>query len=241
MKLLKTFESYIMLGKTVTVIITNEDGQTVTKEAKVDTGSYSSRISSDIASELKLPVIDKKKIKSSMGKEDRIFVECQLNIKGIEIKTQVGIADMGDLRNEICIGRKDIEMVDGLVDIKKDSEEQVVQEPQMELELSSNEALVNGQKSPDRTIDLRGPEGNAYSILAMAHNFTKQLSEVDPEKYNWDEINKKMTSSNYKNLVLTFEEYFGDYVTIYGADVLEESVVQKNKTIINKFNDFIDK
>ena len=118
-KHLMTFESYSILGRVETVIITNEQGETVTCKAKVDTGSYSSRISADIAKQLKLPVVDKKKIKSAMGEENRTFVELQFNIAGIEIKTIAGIADMEDLRNEVAIGRKDIGMVDGIVDIKK--------------------------------------------------------------------------------------------------------------------------
>jgi len=121
-----TFESYSILGRIETVIITNEEGQTVTCDAKIDTGSYSSRISADIAKELKLPVIDQKKIKSSLGEEDRIFVELQFNISGIEIKTIAGISDMKSLRNQVAIGRRDIEMVDGIIDIKKDNTKKVL-------------------------------------------------------------------------------------------------------------------
>ncbi len=121
-----TFESYSILGRVETVIITNEDGQTVTCDAKIDTGSYSSRISADIAKELKLSVIDQKKIKSPLGEENRVFVELQFNISGIEIKTIAGISDMEGLRNQVAIGRKDIEMVDGIVDVKKDNTKKVL-------------------------------------------------------------------------------------------------------------------
>ena len=129
MKNIKSFESYTILGRTETVKISNSEGQSVIKIAKIDTGSYSSRISSDIAKELNLPVVDQKEIKSATGEEDRTFVEVQLNINDIEIKTTVGIADMDDLRNEIAIGRKDIEMLDGLVDVKKEAEKDIVEEP----------------------------------------------------------------------------------------------------------------
>ena len=125
LKHLMTFESYSILGRVETVIITNEQGEKVTCDAKIDTGSYSSRISADIAKQLKLPVVDKKKIKSVMGEEDRTFVELQFNISGIEIKTMAGITDMEGLRNEVSIGRKDIEMVDGLVDVKKNNKEPI--------------------------------------------------------------------------------------------------------------------
>lgn len=119
MKNLKTFEAYSILGRTETVKITNDDGESVTSKAKIDTGSYSSRISPDIAKQLKLSVVDNKEIISSMGSESRTFVELQFNINGIEIKTIAGISDMSNLRNEVSIGRRDIEMVDGIVDVKK--------------------------------------------------------------------------------------------------------------------------
>ena len=125
LKHLMLFEDYAILGRTENVTITNEKGETVTCVAKIDTGSYSSRISADIAKQLKLPVIDKKKIKSVMGEESRTFVELQFNIAGIEIKTIAGIADMEGLRNEVAIGRKDIEMVDGLVDVKKNNKKPI--------------------------------------------------------------------------------------------------------------------
>ena len=88
------------------------------------------------------------------------------------------------------------------------------------------EALVDGDSSKERSIDLRKPEGNAFAILGLAKDFCNQLKEADPDKYDWDKINKEMTSGDYTNLVKTFDSYFGDYITIYNADVLEES----NKT-----------
>lgn len=90
-----------------------------------------------------------------------------------------------------------------------------------------NEALVSGGNPTERSIDLRGESGNAYVILGMAKNLCSQLKNADPERYDWDKINKEMTSGDYKNLVNTFEEYFGDYVTIYNADVLEESTTNE--------------
>lgn len=82
--------------------------------------------------------------------------------------------------------------------------------------------LVKGQKNSKRVLNLRGLEGNAFCILGQASSFCKQLKEVDPEKYDWDRINTEMTSGDYKNLVLTFEKYFGDYITIYGAEIFDK-------------------
>jgi hypothetical protein len=64
------------------------------------------------------------------------------------------------------------------------------------------------QNSTHITIDLTGPNGNAYYLLATAKRLAKQLD------YKWDEIQTKMTSSNYENLVQTFDSYFGDYVIL---------------------------
>lgn len=87
-----------------------------------------------------------------------------------------------------------------------------------------NEKLIDSSEGEKRSIDLRGPSGNAYVILGIAKNLANQLKEADPEKYDWDKIQKEMTpkSGDYKNLVLTFERYFGDYVDIYNADVLDD-------------------
>lgn len=82
--------------------------------------------------------------------------------------------------------------------------------------------LYNGNPNEERVIDLRGPSGNAHVILGMAANLADQLKEIDPEKYDKDRIIKEMTSSDYKNLVLTFEKYFGDFVKIYNSEILDE-------------------
>lgn len=86
----------------------------------------------------------------------------------------------------------------------------------------TNEALVSGNSPQERFIDLRGPSGNAYTILGMAQQLCKQLIDVDPVKYDCKKIQDEMTSSDYNHLVHTFEDYFGEYVTIYNSDVLEK-------------------
>jgi len=45
--------------------------------------------------------------------------------------------------------------------------------------------------------------------LGLAKDLAKQL-ELKPEK-----ILEEMKSSNYENLVIVFDKYFGDYVTLY--------------------------
>ena len=58
-------------------------------------------------------------------------------------------------------------------------------------------------------IDLTGPEGNAFFLLGRAKDLSEQLGK------NWKDIDDRMTSSDYENLVNVFDEEFGDYVDLY--------------------------
>ena len=57
-------------------------------------------------------------------------------------------------------------------------------------------------------IDLTGPQGNAFALLGSATTYARQL-ELDAEK-----IIAEMKSGDYENLVMTFDKYFGEYVTL---------------------------
>lgn len=143
MKHLMTFESYCVLGALEEVTVRNEQGQSITRTARIDTGSLSSRISTKMAAELRLPVVDQKKIWSTLGEENRTFVECQLNICGIEIKTIVGIADTTGLKHEVTIGRRDIEMLDALIDLNKDKVINNIPVIPSELPIDASQPIVN--------------------------------------------------------------------------------------------------
>lgn len=58
-------------------------------------------------------------------------------------------------------------------------------------------------------IDLTGPQGNAFFLLGTAKNLAKQLNK------DWEDIEKRMTSGEYENLLKVFEEEFGDFVVMY--------------------------
>lgn len=58
-------------------------------------------------------------------------------------------------------------------------------------------------------IELQGPQGNAYVILAHARKFGKLL-DLD----NLEEIMEEMMNGDYVNLVNTFIKYFGDVVQV---------------------------
>ena len=57
-------------------------------------------------------------------------------------------------------------------------------------------------------IDLTGPDGNAFAMMAYARKFARQL-EIDSNK-----VIGEMMSGDYENLVNVFDSYFGDYVIL---------------------------
>ena len=59
-------------------------------------------------------------------------------------------------------------------------------------------------------VDLTGPEGNAFALMGLAKNLSKQLEREDGET-----IVKEMMSGDYEHLVAVFEREFGDFVTLY--------------------------
>lgn len=61
-------------------------------------------------------------------------------------------------------------------------------------------------------IDLTGPEGNAFFLLGTAKSLGKQLGMEEDEI---EAIHSDMMSEDYEHLVEVFDEYFGDYVTLY--------------------------
>lgn len=58
-------------------------------------------------------------------------------------------------------------------------------------------------------IDLTGPEGNAYVLIAYARQYAEQLGK------DAKDIVARMTSGNYENLIKVFDAEFGDYVDLY--------------------------
>ena len=69
--------------------------------------------------------------------------------------------------------------------------------------------IVEKPKSNGITIDLTGPQGNAFYLLGTAKNIAKQLG------LNEVEIMEEMKSGDYDHLVQTFDNYFGSVVTLY--------------------------
>ena len=69
--------------------------------------------------------------------------------------------------------------------------------------------IVQKPKQNGITIDLTGPQGNAFYLLGTAKNLAKQLG------LNGIEIMEEMKSSDYENLIEVFDKNFGSIVTLY--------------------------
>jgi hypothetical protein len=59
-----------------------------------------------------------------------------------------------------------------------------------------------------RVIDLTGPEGNAFYLMAYANKNARKIGLVGSA------IVDEMKQGNYEHLVETFDRYFGDYVIL---------------------------
>jgi len=58
-------------------------------------------------------------------------------------------------------------------------------------------------------IDLQGPEGNAFSLLAIAKDLANKLD------MDWNMIHNEMTSSDYEWLLQVMDYHFGDFIIMY--------------------------
>ncbi len=59
-----------------------------------------------------------------------------------------------------------------------------------------------------RLIDLHGPEGNAFALLAMAQRFGQQMG------LDTTSIHRDMISGDYEHLIAVFEQHFGNVCTL---------------------------
>jgi len=64
------------------------------------------------------------------------------------------------------------------------------------------------QPKSEMVIDLTGPDGNAFVLMATATNLARKLG-LDSDK-----IVKDMKSGDYENLVNVFDSYFGSFVIL---------------------------
>jgi hypothetical protein len=64
-------------------------------------------------------------------------------------------------------------------------------------------------KSKEVEIDLTGEQGNVFYLIAIGGRFCKQLH------LNSEVFTRRMMSGDYENAIEVFEEYFGEFVTLY--------------------------
>ena len=69
--------------------------------------------------------------------------------------------------------------------------------------------ILEKPKTNGITIDLTGPQGNAFYLLGMAKKLANQLDI--PAEF----IMNEMKSGDYENLIKVFDHYFGSIVTLY--------------------------
>ena len=64
------------------------------------------------------------------------------------------------------------------------------------------------QPRDEIVIDITGPAGNAFSLMAQAKRFAIQLD------LNENAIIKDMMSGDYEHLLKVFDNHFGHFVTL---------------------------
>jgi len=60
-------------------------------------------------------------------------------------------------------------------------------------------------------IDLTGPDGNAYFLMGLASKYAKLQGMESVARL---EMIEEMKSGDYENLLLVFDQYFGDIVIL---------------------------
>jgi hypothetical protein len=70
-------------------------------------------------------------------------------------------------------------------------------------------AIKQKVKNSTIEVDLTGPQGNAFYLIGLAQNLSKQLG------FNSKEIVNEMMSGDYENLIRVFDSNFGSIVTLY--------------------------
>jgi hypothetical protein len=67
------------------------------------------------------------------------------------------------------------------------------------------------QEPRELVIDLTGPKGNAFYLLAQADDWARQLGYTQEER---DQLQADMTSGDYENLIQVFDKHFGNFVVL---------------------------
>lgn len=121
-----TGEEKPVIGIFENVSVKNGKKKMVAVRAKVDTGAKGTSIDQALALELGLltpeNVLWTKKVKNSLGFEERTLVALTIKLKGRVIKTRASLTERKHLRRQLLIGRRDLKefVVDpGLIRVRK--------------------------------------------------------------------------------------------------------------------------
>ena len=68
--------------------------------------------------------------------------------------------------------------------------------------------MIREKTQKELVIDLTGPDGNAFALMAYAKRLAEQLD------MNYHVIIDEMKQGDYEHLVKTFDFHFGDYVVL---------------------------
>jgi len=69
--------------------------------------------------------------------------------------------------------------------------------------------MIREKQTPrEIVIDLTGPDGNAFALMAYAKRFARQLGK------DGNAITNEMMSGDYENLVEVFDREFGEFVIL---------------------------
>jgi hypothetical protein len=68
--------------------------------------------------------------------------------------------------------------------------------------------MIRDRVSTTPVIDLTGPHGNAFYLMAQAGRYARQLGLDESAVIN------EMKSGDYENLVQVFDRHFGEYVIL---------------------------
>jgi alpha-L-glutamate ligase-like protein len=89
--------------------IIDNQGEKYKTTAKIDTGAYRTSICTSLAEKLGLTqAVKYKKVKSALGKEERLIIDLSFILDKRRVSTEAFVADRQELKFDIIIGRKDL-------------------------------------------------------------------------------------------------------------------------------------
>jgi hypothetical protein len=71
---------------------------------------------------------------------------------------------------------------------------------------------LHRKQDSERSINLDGPDGNAYALMSIAKDWSRQLGLDEKMVIDW------MKSGDYDNLLAVFEHFFGRVCRLESRD-----------------------